>query len=406
MKPSYSNRCVLITDFWCDSAIQTNTDFHFLIEAIANDFVNSDIPDEQLKEINDIFDDLDDELLAMHENFCVADDNIEWIDDVFRKSLALIQVETKYKDNYINLLQARTKALLNRLPNQIMRKKIVASDIPLSVSKAIFDDIDKFRELASLYVLSSDINNQINDIVREIEIWSNSNASNLMKFVPTQEVLDSLCYDWISGVSLAEMAKSKKRVEIVKDYYGFTLPWIIHAISQMFDSESEAEIAKTYASIAMFVELGLPNQIAVNIYMAGIRSRSVALELSALEIFQNKNVSEIKRIIVNFPLQDVAVSDNVRTWIELLSNSTKAKIPKTISFPVFRWNKANLPNKLYMRAINEDCFLFSSDGYFFEKIKSTRALPFFEIANIKGLYFECENKKWYLKSYNPMVVIE
>ena len=134
---------------------------------------------------------------------------------------------------------------------------MIASGIPLTVSMAILDDIDKFKSLALSFILSTDAEDQIeqtNNIVREIEIWSNANAANLMEFVPNQTILDNFRHCWISGMPLSEITNSEPNAaKISKDYYGYTLPWIIHAISQMFDSESEQIFIQAYSSIAMFV---------------------------------------------------------------------------------------------------------------------------------------------------------
>lgn len=392
------------------NAEKTKTDFSLLLEAIANDSIDTGICEDFAKWLNWLFDFLDDELLAMHEDFSSDETNIEWIDDVFRKSLALIQAESKHKEDYINLLKARTKALLNRIPNRSTRKKLIASGIPLTVSKAMLDDIDKFKSLAVSFMLSTDTEDQIeqiNNIVREIEIWSNINAANLMESVPDQNVLDKFRHCWISGLPLSEIVKSEPQADkISKDYYGFSLPWIIHAISQMFDSESEQVFTQAYASIAMFVELGLPNVVSSNIYLAGVRSRSAALELSYLDIFQHKSISEVKQILSNFQIQDTGISESTRAWIELLSNSAKAQIPKKISFPTFTWERNDLPDKLYLRETNGECFLISGDGYFYEKVESTNELPFLKIANILGLYFERNDNVWKLRSYNPKIIVE
>lgn len=392
------------------NAEKTKTDFSLLLEAIANDSIDTNIREDFAKWLNWLFDFLDDELLAMHENFSSDGTDIEWIDNVFRKSLALIQAESEHKEDYINLLQARTKALLNRIPNRATRKKLIASGIPLTVSKAMLDDIDKFKSLAVSFMLSTDTEDQIeqiNNIVREIEIWSNSNAANLMESVPDQGVLDNFRYCWISGLPLSAIVKSEPQADkFSKDYYGFSLPWIIHAISQMFDSESEQVFTQAYASIAMFVELGLPNIVSSNIYLAGVRSRSAALELSYLDIFQHKSISEVKQILSNFQIQDAGISESTRAWIELLSNSAKAQIPKKISFPTFTWERNDLPDKLYLRETNGECFLISGDGYFYEKVESTNELPFLKIANILGLYFERNDNVWKLRSYNPKIIVE
>ncbi len=392
------------------NAKKTKTDFSLLLETIANDSIDTDIREDFAKRLDWLFDFLDDELLAMHENFSSDETNTEWIDDVFRRSLALIQTEPEHKEDYINLLQARTRALLNRIPNRVTRKKLIASGIPLTVSKAILDDINKFKSIAAAFAHVADKEDrivQINNIIREIEIWSRINASNLFKENPPQEILDNIRSSWISGLPLSVIAKSEPQADkISKDYYGYTLPWIIHAISQMFDAESEGNLAQIYASIAMFVELGLPDITSSNIYMAGVRSRSSALELSAFDAFKDKSISEIKQILSDFQFQDCEVSSSTRVWIELFSDSSKAQSPKKISFPTFTWKQKNSPDKLYLHEINGECFLFSGDGYFYEKIESTDELPFLKIANIMGLYFEQQNNVWKLKSNNPRIIVQ
>jgi len=392
----------------CRVSKRTNTDLNLLVEAISNDFIDTDIQENFIKLLNDIFDYVDDELLAMHEEFS-ENDEIAWIDDVFRKSLAIIQAEVDKEGDYINLLRARTTALLNRIPNKSIRKKLIASGVPLSISKLIFENADYFRTLASEFIQSfEDERNQveiIDETVREIEIWSNKHAQNLMNAIPDQAVLDKIRSQWIGGVSLSQILKLESEASAIsKDYYGFTLPWIIHAISQMFDKEYEENIAQVYTKLAMFVELGLPNSVATNIYMAGVRSRSTSIELSTFELFKDKGVSEIKHIVLNFPSQEMGVSESTIAWIELFAKSASEQESKKIFFPNFTWRKAGLPDKLYIRGHEGEYYLTSSEGYFCERIDSTVKLPFSEIANIGGLYFESSNNVWRLKSYNPTIV--
>jgi hypothetical protein len=393
------------------NAERTETDFSLLVEAIANDSIDSSIRDDFAKWLNRIFDFIDDELLAMNEDFGDDDNtNIDWIDDVFRRSLALIQAEPEHEVEFISLVQARTTALLHRIPNRATRKKLIASGVPLSVSTAIHDNIDRFITLALSFVLATDVHEQleqVNNIVREMEVWSSTHAPALMESVPEQDTLDRIRYQWISGVSLSELTMQEPSADrISKDYYGFTLPWIIHAVAQTLDFETEEVIVQTYASIAMFVELGVPNLASANIYMAGVRSRKAAIELSVFDIFADKSISEVKRILANPEIIDADVSDSTRVWLELLADSARAHEPKKISFPTFTWEQDGLPDKLYIREVNGECFLFSSDGYFYEKIESTEELPFTNIANISGVYFERRNGNWHLQSYNPLIVVE
>lgn len=390
---------------------ETNTDFNLLVEAIANDFSESDISEEFSEELNSLFDYIDDELLAMHEDFCNDDTSVDWVDEVFRKSLALIQAKSKDEELYIDLIKARTSALLIRINNTADRKKLVASGVPLSVAKAILEDVDFFRYLATSFFLGLnegyDRIELLGKVIRELEIWINDNASNLMESVPEQSVFDCIRQDWINGVALATITNTEQDAnQISKDYYGFTLPWVIHSISQMFDPKTEEVIVQTYSTLAMIVELGLPDEVAASIYMAGVRSRSAALELSKLDVLQNKTIAEIKQILLELSSLDIDISDKARVWLDLLSEFYKSQKPKTISFPNFTWDEEGLPQKLYLRETDGDCYLISSDGYFQDKTESTAELPFSSVANINGIFFELNRGTWRLRSYNPLILVK
>lgn len=397
-------------------AKKTHTDFNMLVEAIANDFNETKIPNEflndlDLSELNSLFDYIDDELLAMHEDFAADDLNLSWVEDVFNKSLMVIQVEAKEKEHYLKLLLARTNALLNRVKSKADRKRIVASGITFAVSKSILNNIDLFRNLAMQFIQQLvDKCNEVealDKMIRELEIWSNQNADDLIQIMPSQSVLDNVRQKWISGVSLSEIRIAGREVDnITKNYYGFTLPWIIHAISQMFDSESEKEIVQVYSNIAMFIELGLPNETASNIYMAGIHSRITALELSKFDVFQGKTITEVKKILLDFSPHTTYLSKDAQVWIDLLLKTFKAQKPKKISFPNFTWERKSLPQKLYLREQNGLYYLVSCDGYFQEQVDSSEDLPFADIANIHGLFFALNQGEWQLQSYNPFIQIK
>ena len=135
----------------------------------------------------------------MHENFSLDENDVTWVDEVFRKSLAIIQAESSRENEYISLLQARTKALLKKVPDKSSRQKIIASGIPLSVSQKMLDSVEDFRTLALSFTSQSTADeqiDQINNIVREIEIWSNLNAEHLIENMPEQDsrvIAEPLC---------------------------------------------------------------------------------------------------------------------------------------------------------------------------------------------------------------------
>ena len=392
---------------------RTGTNIDVVIEAITNDFSENSINNDFRNWLKWLFDFLDDELLAMHEEFN-ADDNVEWIDDVFRASLSMIQAEAN-QDIYMRIIKARTSALLNYFPDKSNMRKAIASGIPVSVSRAILNDLEIFRGYAEKYLnelilgLDSPID-LLGSLVRSLELWINENAINAFSDkgkVPEQSSLDLMRQQWLNGDALSQIKTVVEDAQnISREYYGFTIPWIVHAISRMFDSEMEEHIVKLYLNVAMFIELGLPTETASNIYMAGIRSRSAALELSKLDVLQNKTISEIKQCLMELPQQDINISDNVKAWLDLLSETYNSQKPRKISFPTFTWKRDGLPSTLYLHKANNRFYLSSADGYFQEEISSTPKLPFADIAEINGLYFESEKDCWKLKSFNPFISIE
>lgn len=401
---------LIILNYFKNVAVQVNIDFTLLIEMIANDFIYSNIPETDLNKMNSIFDLIDDELLAMHENLS-SNSNLDWLDDVFRKSLAIIQADLKSEELYILLLKSRVSTLLNMIPDEKVRKKIIASGVPLSVARGLIEDQDYFRELATncICLVQSNENNieAVDEILQNIERWSNQNAGILIKKIPDQAILNVIRNPWLSGVPIREIREIDTTIDIVaKDYYGFNLPWIINAIAQIFNRDSEVEIAQLYSNLAMYIELGLPNLTAVNIYLAGIRSRNIALELSFQKVFKNKNIFQIKKILTNLSVEEIKISDAAKLWINNFSESISSQVNKTISFSQFTLQNDSLPNKIYVRESNQECFLSSLDGYQSIKVTSTHDLPFTDIANIPGLYFELINSIWYLKSYNPQIEIK
>ena len=140
--------------------------------------------------------------------------------------------------------------------------------------------------------------------------------------------------------------------------------------------------------------------------MAGVYSRSAAMELASSGIFNGKSVPEIKQILTSAEVSKENISNTAQVWIDFFSNIVKLQSPKRVSFPSFTWDRSDLPDRLYLRKQGNHYYLYSSDGYFCEKVESTKDLPFSKIANIVGLYFECRGGTWYLQSYNPRIIIE
>lgn len=386
-------------------AQRADVDFELLLELMANNSLYDKLNEENSERLRWILDFLDDELLAMHEEFN-TNDAIDWVDDVFRNSLAIIQAQEE-SDKHLRLLRARTTVLINEFKNESDRKKVIASSLPLSVSKAVLENIEFFREIANdfsseatLFGTSTWLN-MISKFVDKIEQWVNKNATTVLDNIPTQERLDLMRPLWLGGVSLVKINDVCADADtIAKEYYGYILPWIVNAIAQMFDKDLEMEIHETYTNTAKLIELGLPDTDATAIYLAGVRSRSVSIELAQiLNLATIPSLIEIRRMLADLSRDDV--SEQAQVWLDLFSDTYSETKRKTVKFPTFTWKRDDLPDKLYLRESEGRYFLSSCDGYFFESV-DTDELPFDGIANKRGLYFARVGEDWVLKSYNPL----
>lgn len=379
--------------------------FENLIEQIANDTLGLRLSADDEAEITRQFDAIDDELLSMHQDFG-DEENIDWVDDVFRNSLALIQSNEDEKFVYSEILSARTKALLIRTKNPFIRGKIISSGIPFSIAEKMMEHIDFFKEIGNQYIndviLLDTRLDAINLVIEQIELWCFQHATQIIGPVFHQPSLNNIRKMWLNGTPMVEIRIVHPEIdEIVKKYYGFSLPWIIHGISRMFDPVIDEELTGVYSRLASYVELGLSTDTAINIFLSGIRSRTIAVELGNTDLFENLSISQIREKIFGFPYGQVAISEEARNWLNLFSRSKEVTKQEDISFPSFTFSGLDKARRLYVRKVNDKYYLTISDGYEYSEVHSTEDLPFEKIANIRSLYFRKNNNTWSLKSWSP-----
>jgi hypothetical protein len=388
--------------------------FDELLELIAIDFIFNAIDKKSIQDFKEIFVLIDDELLAMHLDFADATDSIEWVESVFRQSLALIQANANEQKMFISILNARTNGILRRMEDRTERQRSVSTGIPFSVAQAIITYKDKFRAFGEKFITEWTNGNQspvvLAKYVEAIEKWASKNALVLLGKNPVpQSTLDSIRQDWLYGIDLASIiAKDIKAGNAVKDYYGFTMPWVLHAISQVFDEEQDEDISGVFSVLALLVELGLPNGTAANIFLAGIRSRSAALEFSSFDCMSGKSAIEIKAALLLMPdAEKNVLSDKAKSWLKNIEDIYKALRKRRVSFPEFTLGQIeNNVVELLVRKYQGAYYLVSPNGYYQCKVETAEDLPFADIANISSLYFELENDAWVLKSYDPRIVID
>jgi hypothetical protein len=403
---------VVALRFICHTADKAGVAFDRLLELLANDFSSNEFDTETIQKFKAILDLIDDGLLAMHIDFSISPDSLDWAESVLKKSLAIIQAEKTEKNKFVSMLSARIEWLISRTPSTVERQRLVSTGIPFSVAQAIISDKEKLRKFGE-HVVSARVNGSLTPIIlakyiAAIEKWVAKNALTLLEDNPiAQSTLNSIREDWISGVELSTITeKAKDADRAVKDYYGFTLPWVLHAMSQVFDGAEDEEIIKAFSTIALLVELGLPNEIAANIFLAGVRSRSAAVEMSSLGCLGGKSAFEIKIELITMPESDKnTLSENAKNWLKGVMDTYKSIQTRQLSFPRFEFDvDGKNISELLAREYQGTYYLVAPDGSYQSAIKPN-GIPFDKIANRRSLYFALEDSGWALNSYNPRVSI-
>ncbi|GHU94794.1 hypothetical protein FACS1894208_06500 [Clostridia bacterium] len=392
-------------------AAYVDVSFELLVEAIANDFSDSSMHDDGQTFIKYVLDLIDDELLAMHEDYTDFLDSIDWVETIFRESLAFIQAKEEERQQLLALLKARVSMLRQRVPKKAERQAIIATGVPFSVSVALLKDAEIFRNIAETAITIDSIFPHIDNslkVIKQIEEWVFANASTLINEKVekahkqlTEADADMVRKKWVVGTDLAIISDNFKDSEKVIDgLYGFIMPWVIHAISRLFAPETDEEIQKFYSRLALLVELGVPSETAANVYLSGIHSRSVAVELAGLDSLQNASLIEMKPLLIALAENADGVSDNAKIWLggyeQYNTKQHKQLTVRSFSFT------SEAPDRLLVRVYNDGAYLLSADGYFqTAQISGDVGVELKAIANRPDVYFERrKDDAYHLCSYN------
>ena len=392
---------------------RAGVEFDLLLELVANnDFSRLGSEGEIAAQICDL---LDDELLALHADLVVNPEDAEpevWVEQVFRTSLAVLQArsgafETGAED-VLAFLRARAGSVLRRVP-QAARNAVVSSSLPLSVALRANEQLGVFKEIADALAADAGSFPQLVAAVRAIEEWARAHARPVTGgAMPDPAKLSGLREGWLAGTALQVLsAIDADAREISKDFYGYQLPWIIHAASQQLRSAGESDGANVLAKLALLVELGVPADRAARIFLAGVRSRVAATELAALGLAIGSSVSEISR---NLRHPDVAeqlqplVSPATAGWLELMVaegfRQRKQPVPR---FPGFTVKGAEGADLLHARMLGERIFLATVDGATRIHVRSTEELPFDRVANDPRVAFRRWDSVWRIEVRDPRI---
>lgn len=388
--------------------------FETLLELAAND--SFDRCGTEKANVEGIVDWIDDQLLALHVAY-KGDDlaiTVDWVDDAFRDSLAAIQERAKqeagHEGQLLGFLKARVKGVLLKVPTSEARRAVIASGLPLSVGVVAFDQLDVFRGMVDRYLASEQTEAALGVLVLEFETWGRQHAKTIVEEIPEQVALDKIRPQWLEGTSLRKIIETcgEECTDICTELYGYQLPWLFHSVAQKLDKQTEENRVEALAKVGLLVELGLPSEAAAKVFLAGVRSRAAAVELSRFVTNPAASVSGIRNALLdsaNVEKLTATVSESTREWLHLLSAERGAPEAASPQCRRFRLNDEapGEVNTLHVRQQTPlaPIFLCSTDGVFKCPVGPTNEMPFDKFANDARFAFSRDGDAWVQLSRDP-----
>ena len=389
-------------------AAKCNVSFDLLLQLVSeNDFSKlKDDDDDYSDDFKAYFDWIDDTLLALDykNNASASIDPSSWIDDVFRCSLAHIQAE-KDKDvsqeEVIEFLKSRNKAVIKMAGDSTNWESIVKSGVPLSSSIVLDEYIEQIKEIITLYQDSD------KSVINLIEL--SKSIENLIQQMPTvafkhdfdDEEINKVRDKWFNADPLSEITESENGQKICVSYFSMTLPWAINAIVRKLYDLNLDEEAELLEELALYCEIGVPNMDAIKIYLAGIKSRVAALDLSSVlnDKLKGINKSKLSALLNEYAVDiELVCSDTTLKWVELfnigLSKVVNDPITKIVDFTLGETINSEILN---VRGFNKKLYLCSPDFKDKIEIKSSKDFPFDDVSNNFKVFFERDGEIWKMK---------
>lgn len=392
-------------------AVRVGISFEALLELVANN--SFDPLQEHKPNVEAVLDWIDDQLLALHLAYTGDDPSLSanWVDDAFRDSLAAIQErrsnQANEENHLLGFLKARAEGVLRKTPPEA-RRAIIAAGLPLSVGLAAFNQLGAFREMVDRYLNSDFDEAALNAFVLEFESWARENAASIVEAMPSGELLATIRPQWLRGDLLRAIVETSgaEAAGICSDLYGYKLPWLFHAVAQKLDKGTEENRIEALSKVSLLVELGLPTESAAKVFLAGVRSRASAVELSQYVANPTASISGIRTALLDADIVaalSITVSAPTLEWLQLLSAEHGSPIVAYPRCARFRLNTPGHVDALHVRKYAPDgsVYLCSADARFKFAVGSTDDLPFDKLADDPRFIFLRDGEAWVQQSRDP-----
>jgi hypothetical protein len=180
------------------------------------------------------------------------------------------------------------------------------------------------------------------------------------------------------------------------------------ALAQKLDKLTESNRVETLAKAALLVELGLPNEAAAKVFLAGVRSRTAARELGDYIPDASASVTWIRAALLNpstIPNLQPSVSPATLDWLRLLAAERDMPLEAVPTCTAFRMDAPKSVSVIHVRQPQADgpVYLCSTDGRLKLAVGSTPEMPFDRLANDYRFVFVREASIWHQRCRDPHV---
>lgn len=394
-------------------AIDSSIDFDTLLNLMAENKLDQ-VP-RNTADLQKSLDDLDDCLLSIQNG---QDEDLNWIDTAFSKSLAYIQAE-RHSENTVtpDMVLRFTKARIRYIKFIAASRScslLISSGLPLKQSVGLDDKLEDIMAILSSYNTHSMTLSDKIHLLKDLEKQLQEIPSMKNKFLDNPHI-DEVRRMWIRGVALKDIISDGVESDIITIYYSFELPWELNGIRHMIEenygyNDYEDEL-NVLSDLALCVETGLPDSQAIKIYRSGVRSRVSALEISShITVFFGDKTPNclVRSIIVEQSSQWRDLTEQTKAWIEIIKEIQQKNIkPKIPSISSFRIKDDVIHTDIFkVIMVNGEKYFISLDlDEIHSMTHSERDDEFKSINHLKGIFFEKDNDRYKMLCLNPYIQI-
>jgi hypothetical protein len=247
-------------------------------------------------------------------------------------------------------------------------------------------------------------------LVKGFEAWARQHAKSITEEMPEQEQLDKIRPQWLDGDSLRMIVETcgDDAKGICTGLYGYHLPWLFHAVAQKLDKLAEVNRVEILAKVGLLLELGLPTEAAAKVFLAGVRSRAAAVELSRFVTNPAASVSRVRTALLDSAIVkalSASISASTLEWLHLLSAENETKADQPAQCARFRLKAPSEVETLHSRQLSpgSSIVLCSTDARFKVEVGATEQLPFDKFVNDPRFIFAREGNVWVKQCRDPRV---